>query len=213
MINTSVSNKWRLGGICLAAGLAMSAAPIVHAHGGGGGHGGAGGFGHGGRGGFGPDRFGHGGRGGFGYDRFGYGRGFYGFDLLGYGLFFDALPLYYLTYGWGGIPYYYANDNFFQLNGSVGPYETVHPPQVLVSQVGTTQAIENASLFAYPKNGQTDVQQATDRIECQRWAIGQTGMDSSRARNPVQGADSPASPQDYRRAESACLEGRGYSVK
>jgi hypothetical protein len=224
MINAAVINKCRLGAIALAAVFALSAAPMAHSYGGGGGsHGGGfsgghgGGFGGGHGGGFGAgrgDRGGLGGRGGFGYGRFGYGGlGFYGFGLLGYGLFFDTLPFYYSTYWWDGSPYYFANENFYQWNGSVGQYETVRPPKNLASQVATTQALENVSLFAYPKNGQTSAQQATDRIECQRWATGQTGIDSSPADSTVPVAASPARRQDYLRAESACLEGRGYSVQ
>ena len=221
MINSAVINKLRLGAIALAIGLALCAVPIAYANGwtrgGGGSHGGGFGGGHArgfGGGHAGGVRAGHGGRGGFGYGRFGYGGvGFYGFGLLGYGLFFDALPLYYSTYWWGGSPYYYANDNFYQWNASVSQYETVRPPQNLARQVATTQALENVSLFAYPKNGQTGAQQATDRIECQRWATGQTRIDSSPASSTVPVAASATRRQDYLRAESACLEGRGYSVQ
>lgn len=216
MINAAMTNRFRLSAIALATGFALSVAAVGHAHGvGGGAHGGGFGGGHGG--GFGAGhgvRGGFGGRGGFGYGRFGYGGfGLYGFGLLGYGLFFDALPLYYSTYLWDGIPYYYANDNFYQWNGSVGQFETVRPPQNLVSQVAATQALESVSLFAYPKNGQTGAQQATDRIECQRWATAQTGIDSPPAGSSVSVAASPPRRQDYLRAESACLEGRGYSVQ
>ena len=217
MINAAVINKCRLGAIALAAGLVLSAAPISYAHGGGGGgtHGGGFSGGHGG--GFGAAHGGRsdfGGRGGFGHHHFGHGGfGFYGLGFLGYGLFFDTLPLYYSTYWWGGSPYYYANGNFYQWNGSLGEYETVVPPQNLASQVATTQALGNASLFAYPKSGQTSAQQATDRIACQRWATGQTGTDPSAASSTVPVAASAEWRQDYIRAESACLEGRGYSVR
>jgi hypothetical protein len=51
----------------------------------------------------------------------------------------------------------------------------------------------------YPKNGQTDAQQATDRAECQQWAGSQTG-----------GA---GRPDEFRRAMTACAEARGYSVR
>jgi hypothetical protein len=71
----------------------------------------------------------------------------------------------------GGSPYYYANDNFYQWNGRIGQYETVRPPQNFTSQVARTQALRKPSLFAYPKNGQASAQQASDRIECQRWAM------------------------------------------
>src|ERR1700676_2800982 len=211
MINAAVINKLRIGAIALAAGLALSTTTIAQAHGGGGhaggAHGGGYGGGRGGRGGYGGygER-----RGGYGYGRFGY---YEGFGFLGYGLFLDALPLYYSMYWWGGSPYYYANDNFYQWNGSVGQYETVRPPQNLASQVATSQSLENVVLFAYPKNGQTSEQQATDRVECQRWAMDQSGVDSSPAGGTVPAAGASARRRDYLRAESACLEGRGYSVQ
>src|ERR1700676_2850112 len=214
MINAAVINKLRIGAIALAAGLALSTTTIAQAHGGGGhaggAHGGGYGGGRGGRGGYG----GYGGygerRGGYGHGRFGY---YEGFGFLGYGLFLDALPLYYSMYWWGGSPYYYANDNFYQWNGSVGQYETVRPPQNLASQVATSQSLENVVLFAYPKNGQTSEQQATDRVECQRRARDQSGVDSSPAGGTVPAAGASARRRDYLRAESACLEGRGYSVQ
>jgi hypothetical protein len=219
MIESAMIARLRLGAIALGVVL-LSTAPSAHAHGGGGGggaHGGGYGGGHGGGYGGGGGRGGYGHRGfggrGFGYGRFGYGGfGFYdGFGLLGYGLFFDALPLYYSTYWWGGSPYYYANDNFYQWNGSVGRYETVRAPDSLENQV-TAQGAD-LNLFAYPTNGQTTAQQTADRFECQHWAGGQTGVDSP----PVGSAASVSVPaakrQDYLRAQAACLQGRGYSVK
>jgi hypothetical protein len=240
MKTAAMTTQWRLGAIALAAALTLSAAPIAHAHGGGGGGGGGGGHGGGGGGGghgggghgggYGGGHGGHGGWGGYGghrgfggrgygYGRYGYGYGGFGyggfgyggFGLLGYGLFFDTLPLYYSTYWWGGAPYYYANDNFYQWNGSVSQYETVRPPQNLANQAA--QGRENFNLFAYPKNGQTTERQATDRSECQQWATGQTGIDSPPADSTPAIAVTAAKRQDYLRAQSACLEGRGYSVQ
>jgi len=219
MINAAVITKLRLGAIAMAAALTLGAVPMAHAHGsghgGGGGHAGFGG-GHGGIGGhrgFGG-RGGIGGRGGFGGRGFGYGGfGFYdGFGLLGYGLFFDALPLYYSTYWWGGVPYYYASDNFYQWNGYAGQYETVRPPQSLANQVAT-QGTENLNLFAYPKDGQTPAQQATDRSECQQWATGQIGIESAAVGSTAAVAVPAAKRQEYLRAQAACLQGRGYSVQ
>jgi hypothetical protein len=224
MINAAVINKLRICAIALAAGLALSTTTIAQAHGGGGhgggayggrgGHGGSFGGGHGGRGSY------AGRRGGYGYARFDYGGfGYYGgFGVLGYGLFFDALPLSYSTLWWAGSPYYYANDNYYQWNGAVSLYETVRPPRDLASQVATTQAPENLNLFdfnlfAYPKNAQATEQQATDRIECQHWATDQTGINPPQGDSTATVAASPAKRQDLLRAQSACLEGRGYSVQ
>ena len=196
MFNSALKKR-RFGAIALTAGLAIGTAPIALGHGGrGAGYGGGSGGGHlaghrahGGR-------SSHGGRGGTGYGRFGFdGLGFLGSGLLGYGLFFDALPLYYSTYWWDGSTYYYSNDNFYRWNASVGQYETIVPPQSLAAQVGTAE------------------QQATDRMECQRWATGETGIGSSSARSTVPATADAARRQEFRRAEAACLKGRGYSVQ
>ena len=56
---------------------------------------------------------------------------------------------------------------------------------------------QQPQIFMYPKNGQSEAQQAIDKRECQQWASAQAG-----------GAGGP----DYRRAMLACLDGRGYSV-
>jgi hypothetical protein len=104
----------------------------------------------------------------------------------------------------------------------------------LANQVAASQPA-SAELFAYPKNGQTAEMQAKDRFECHSWAAGQTGFDPSASgvalaptpngaaapaaaapppsAAPPSAAVSPAKRQDYLRAQSACLEGRGYSVK
>jgi len=220
MKNAAVIHKLRIGVPALVGALALSAAPIANAHGGGGGgHGGFGG-GHGGfgggHGGFGGGHGGfglrHGGREGFG--RFGYDSlGFYDVGFLDYGLYLDALPHYTSTYWWGGVPYYYANDNFYQWNEAAGQYESLREPQSLMSQVTTTRALGNGTLFAYPKNGQNTAQQATDRIECQRWATSQTGSNFSPPLSATAVTASGTPRQDSLRANSACLEGRGYSVE
>jgi len=64
-------------------------------------------------------------------------------------------------------------------------------------------------LIVYPKNGQSEAQQGTDKFECHRWAAGQTGFDPTQAT----GAPAPGKRSDYFRAQAACLEGRGYTVK
>jgi len=213
------------------------AAPGGGGHGGGGhGGGGHGGGGHvaGGRayaGHFGGRTGAYGGlRGGYGYGGYGrYGRyggyGGWGFGALGYGLFFAALPLYYSTLWWNDVPYYYADANYYSWNAAAGEYETVRPPPEVESQVAT-QEPTTADLFVYPKNDQNADQQARDRYECHRWATDQSGFDPTQpggvpaaASTPAAGPSvaakvaAPTMRQDYLRAQAACLEGRGYSVK
>jgi hypothetical protein len=158
-------------------------------------------------------------RAGAGYGRFsgggyrggwrGYRGGYRGYGLgfgagLGVGLYFATLPLYCSTFWWGGIPYYYADDTFYTWDGSVGQYQTVDPPPE-VEQQAESQAI--TELMAYPKNGQSDEQQAKDKTDCRQWAEAQSGYSSGGA---ATAADSNRG--NYLRAEAACLDARGYSV-
>jgi hypothetical protein len=202
---------------------------------GGGGHygggramGGARGAGYGGRGGYGGNRGGYArGPGGGGYGRGGYGRGGYGGGGygwrggygggggggagLGLGLFYATLPFYYTTIvGIDGVPYYYADDNYYQWDGDVGQYETVTAPPDVQRQAGS----QPPNLIAYPKNGQSAAQQATDKAECHGWAVAQSGFDPTQQAGGQGSASVPTNKRfDYMRAQTACLDGRGYSVQ
>jgi hypothetical protein len=220
--------------------VAIASSTSVMAHSGGGGHGGGGGghfggggghfggghFSGGGRasvGGYGGYRGGYGGglhggyggyRGGYGWRR-GYGwRGGYGgwgwgWGGLGIGLYFATLPLYYDTLWADGVPYYYAEGNYFQWDGDAGQYQTVTPPADVQSQA----AALSPDLIAYPKNGQTEVQQATDKSECRIWATAQSGFDPSQSTTGGATSALTTMRSNYMRAQAACLQGRGYSVE
>ena len=67
-----------------------------------------------------------------------------------------------------------------------------------------------AGFIAYPRNGQSDQQQSTDKFQCHNWAKGQTGFD------PTSQSSSGATGQrsgTYGRAMAACLDARGYTVR
>lgn len=85
------------------------------------------------------------------------------------------------------------------------------PPSTSASTATSAQskapAQTSPQLYAYPKNGQTATQSTFDRIECERWGSGQTGY------SPGQSVEDTNRSADYQRAVSACLEGRGYTVK
>src|SRR5271163_1768873 len=185
------------GGI---AALTLSASAFAQhgGAGGGGGHGGAVG-GHGGGYGWGGDGW----RGGYGY----YGPWGWGWGGVGLGLYFATLPLYYSTVYWGGVPYYYADNTYYRWDGTVNQYETVSPPPGLQAQGAQSPA--SSDLIVYPKNGQSQEQQGKDKYECYRWAADQTGFDPTQ---PA-GGTAPGRRSDYLRAQTACLEGRGYTVK
>jgi hypothetical protein len=120
-------------------------------------------------------------------------------------LYFATLPYYYSTFWDAGVPYYYSDDNYYQWDGNVGQYETVNPPAEV-----QRQAEQQSSLIAYPKSGQTQTKQATDKTECQAWAASQSGFDPNQA---TTSATATTKHSDYMRAQAACLDGRGYSVQ
>jgi hypothetical protein len=195
-------NKIRSFTLALCASVALaSSAPAFAQH--------VGGVGH-----FGGWRGGHGGwHGGFGWRGGFWGPWGWGWGGLGLGLYFATLPYYYSTYWWGGVPYYYADNTYYRWNGVVGQYETVAPPAGIQNQAAApgagAQGAGASDLIAYPKNGQTEEQLGKDKFECHRWAVGQTGFDPTQ---PAGGA-APGNRSNYLRAQAACLEGRGYSVK
>ena len=127
------------------------------------------------------------------------------------GIVVPVLPPFYTTVWVGAAPYYYANDVYY-VQGPQG-YTVVAPPpsNVVVEQQppGNVAQAPQEQVFSYPRQGQSEQQQATDRYECHRWAVSQTGYDPT-----LSPGGAPAQKQvEYQRAMSACLDGRGYTVK
>jgi Family of unknown function (DUF6515) len=69
---------------------------------------------------------------------------------------------------------------------------------------------QGTKVFVYPKSGQNAEQQAHDRYDCYRFGVAQSGFDPMRASG---GAQRSEQLSDYERAQAACLEGRGYTVR
>jgi hypothetical protein len=127
------------------------------------------------------------------------------------GIVVPVLPPFYTTVWVGAVPYYYANDVYY-VQGAQG-YTVVAPPpsNVIVEQPppGNVAQAPPDQVFIYPRQGQNEQQQAADRYECHRWAVSQTGYDPT-----LSPGTAPAQKQtEYQRALSACLDGRGYTVK
>ena len=130
------------------------------------------------------------------------------------GLFIDVLPPFYSTLWFGGTRYYYANDIYYRRDAVQDGYVVSEPPpdQSADGNPSTTSAPPADRVFAYPRNGQSDEQRATDEEECHQWAVNQVGIDPHQA-GEDKAAVSDEKRDDFRRAETACLDGRGYSVK
>ncbi|NMG49067.1 hypothetical protein GO613_13245 [Azoarcus communis] len=98
-----------------------------------------------------------------------------------------------------GTLYFIAAGTYYLWSAERNRYEVVSAPA----------NVESYDVIAYPAAGQSDEQQGRDRYECHSWAVQQSGFDPARA------TQAPAAEvsNTYRRALSACLQGRGYSVQ
>lgn len=128
------------------------------------------------------------------------------------GLLVPFLPPTYTTIWSNGVPYYYANDTYYTWDGTQQGYQVVAPPATVDSPAATQPPGSN-QIFVYPKNGQSTEQQKTDRYECHRWAVEQTGFDPTVAGGGVSASQLGEQRDHYFRAEVACLQGRGYTVE
>lgn len=124
------------------------------------------------------------------------------------GIFIPVLPAFYTTIWVGGSPYYYADNVYYRAEND-GYVVAEAPPE---SQI-TEQPATPSQIFAYPKNGQSEQQQANDRYQCHQYATNQTGFDPTQPGGNVPESQLITRRADYQRATKACLEGRGYSVQ
>jgi hypothetical protein len=123
-----------------------------------------------------------------------------------YGLFVTTLPGAYSSFWYGGSRYFYADDTYYT-------YEPVRRGYVVSRSPYGGDEEESSDtnygdeLFIYPAKGQTEQQQADDRYECHSWAVGETHYD------PIDDDYDAKEREGYQRAVTACLTGRGYTVK
>lgn len=117
-----------------------------------------------------------------------------------------VLPVGFIIFTIGLARYYYVNDVYYVWDEDLEAYVVVKKP------AGADAAIAKATegrLFVYPKQGQSEEQQAKDRYACHKWAVKESGVDPIEDEAKVTSAER----REYKRAISACLEGRGYTVK
>jgi len=152
-----------------------------------------------------------------GYWYHGYGPGFIAVAPP-FGLHVTVLPYGYRTVVVAGAPYFVLNDVWYQ---QIGPdYVVVAQPAgaivdgpAVVAQAAPPAAPASQDFFMYPRNGQSEKQQAQDRYECHAWARQQAGFDPTLPSGGVAVDVAAQKHSDYQRAMSACLDGRGYTVR
>jgi len=134
-----------------------------------------------------------------------YGRG-YVVVTAPMGAVVTTLPPGYIAFTLGVTTYYYANATYYLWDEPRDAFVVVPQP------VGAQQAMEKATagrLYVYPKQGQSEEQQAKDRYECHMWAVSESRVDPTQEEEEY----TEAEKRDYKRAIAACLEGRDYTVK
>lgn len=134
------------------------------------------------------------------------------------GLVVPALPPFATTVSSEGANYVYANDTFYRARPELGGYQVVNDPtagtaRTAAPELQPSEPPIGSSMTVYPRNGQTAQEQSRDHYECYRFAVAQTGYDPMRAN----AGDAPAKIAElqsaYDRAQSACFEGRGYTIR
>lgn len=126
------------------------------------------------------------------------------------GIVVPILPPFYTTIWFGGVPYYYANDVYYVWRPDLNAYQVAAPPAIETQPKTNYMADE---LYIYPKQGQSEQQQADDRYACHRWSADQTKYDPTQPPTGTSIGALNKQREDYNRAMKACLEGKGYSVR
>jgi hypothetical protein len=93
------------------------------------------------------------------------------------------------------VQQYPTDPNAIDASGQPTPPPADAPPPA--PQAGAGDPPQQNRIFMYPKNGQSQEKQSSDRRECQQWAAQQAGASNA---------------PDYQRAMVACIEGRGYAA-
>jgi hypothetical protein len=124
-----------------------------------------------------------------------------------YGLFVSYLPSYNSSFWYGGSRYFLADDTYYTYEPVRRGYVVARSPYEDDRDDGDDSNAQDDDLFIYPARGQSEKQQSDDRYECHRWAADETRHD------PIDADYDAGKRADYLRAMTACLTGRGYSVR
>lgn len=122
-----------------------------------------------------------------------------------YGVVVPVLPWAATVLVVGTATYWYCDGVYYRRLPADAGYQVVDEPPV-----GDGRIVDER-LYVYPRNGQSAEQQASDEYDCHRWAADQTGFDPTS--EGAWGTQDLQRRDDYRRAQTACLDGRGYTVK
>lgn len=122
------------------------------------------------------------------------------------GVYLHALPPGYTLVRVGPTVYYQANGVYYTAAPSGG---------YMVAEVASQDDPDDRYQppMVYPARGQSPEQQGTDEYECHVWAVDRAGFDPTLAGLGQGPEGDEVLRGNYVRALTACLEGRGYSVR
>lgn len=126
------------------------------------------------------------------------------------GVIVPVLPPYYTTVWFHNTPYYYANDQYYVWRPDRNGYQVTAPP---TTEDQAEPAYLADEIFIYPKQGQNEEQQASDRYSCHRWGVEQTSYDPTQPPDNLSRETLSQQRENYNRAMKTCLEGKQYSVR
>lgn len=132
-------------------------------------------------------------------------RGSYVVVRAPYGARVRTLPPGHVSFFLGSRRYFYVNLTYYLWDAPSAEYVVVEEPAGAEAAVAASESA-SGEVFVYPAEGQGEEQRSRDRYECHLWAVKESAYDPSAADSDV------AYASDYRRAITACLEGRGYAV-
>lgn len=113
----------------------------------------------------------------------------------------------YVSFYIGPSRYFYVNYTYYRWDDRYKDYVVVREPRGASDAVVAAATQSVSEIYAYPARGQSAEQQDRDYYDCHVWSVGQSGYD------PSLEEQNNYKSKDYRRAMTACLEGRGYSVR
>lgn len=121
------------------------------------------------------------------------------------GVYLHALPAHYTLVRVGPHVYYHVNGVYYAAAPG-GGYQVVEVPD-------DDAPAPYQPPMVYPARGQSPEQQSSDEYECHAWAVERAGFDPTLAPLGQGPQGDEVLRGNYRRALTACLEGRGYTVK
>lgn len=125
-----------------------------------------------------------------------------------YGLFVSYLPSYHTSFWFGGMRYFHADSTYYLYEPARHGYVVARSPYGDGPDGDEAEPEDqDEDLYVYPAQGQSEQQQADDRYECHRWSVQESGYD------PIDSDYDADMRAGYLRALTACLTGRGYSVR